>query len=230
MIGIISDIHGNEAALVAVLAALDDMPVRRILCLGDTGGYYCQINECCDLLRQRDIFSLRGNHDDYLATGAPCPRSNSANRCLDHQRAVITPENLAWLQSLEPAAQVEGLDLVHGGWQDPLDQYVQPSEACFADREGPAFASGHSHVACLWTGGGKTYCNPGSVGQPRDGDWRAAFATWDGAAFALHRVPYDLDATREAMARAGFEPYFTDNLAIGARIGGRIDSILTLGT
>ncbi len=220
MIGLISDIHGNFPALVAVLAALDQMPVRRVLCLGDTAGYHSQINECCHLLRERTVFSLRGNHDDYLATGRKCPRSTSANVCLDYQRETITLENLHWLESLSPAAFVEELDIVHGGWIDPIDEYVQPTDEYFATREGPAFASGHSHVALLWEGGRKRYCNPGSVGQPRDGDWRASFATWDGEAFALHRVPYDLGATKRAMVAAGFESYYFDNLTHGLRIGG----------
>jgi predicted phosphodiesterase len=228
MIALISDIHGNSPALVAVLAAIDRLSPKRILCLGDTAGYYSQINECCDLLRARGIFSLRGNHDDYLAGGSDCPRSTSANRCLDYQRKVISSENLEWLKSLKPRGVLEGLDIAHGGWNDPLDEYVLPSNDYFECREGSYFASGHSHVACVWRGKSKSYCNPGSVGQPRDGNWRAAFAIWDGSSFQLHRVEYDLEATCRSMREAGFDSYYFENLKSGARIGGRIDSLETL--
>lgn len=226
---LISDIHGNLAALQAVLARIDALGIARVLCLGDMGGYYPDVDAVCDLLRARAIPSLMGNHDWYLAGHVPCPRSDSANRCLDHQRATMRGDTLAWLQSLEPSAEWDGIRVAHGGWSDPLDEYVTPSEAYFGALDGRVFASGHSHVAQVWTGDGTgaavRYCNPGSVGQPRDGDWRAAFATWDGTEFTLHRVPYDVAATEAAMAAAGFDAYFYENLRLGARIGGRIDRV-----
>lgn len=225
MIAIISDIHGNYAALCSVLEQIDRLGVQDIICLGDVGGYYSQINQCCDALRERGILTLMGNHDWYLAAGRECPRSNSANRCLDYQRAVIRPDNLAWLSGLKPQAEVHGMHIVHGGWSDPLDEYVTPSSAYFADLPGRVFASGHTHVPCIWEGAGKLYCNPGSVGQPRDGDARAAFAIWDGAAFALLRCAYDISAIQSHMREAGFTPYFYENLELGARIGGRIDRL-----
>ena len=221
MIGLISDIHGNYPALQAVLSKLDELGVCEIICLGDIGGYYSQVNECCDALRARGIFSLMGNHDWYLVEGTDCPRSNSANVCLDYQRRVITAENLAWLASMSPSAEMHGIRMVHGGWSDPIDEYVRPSEAYFDALEGRYFASGHTHMPCIWSGNGKTYCNPGSVGQPRDGNPEAAFALWDGEKFELCRVAYDIKATQQAMAEAGFTSYFYENLAMGVRIGGK---------
>ncbi|MFV3315779.1 metallophosphoesterase family protein [Pseudomonas sp. BNK-43-a] len=225
MIGIISDIHGNFAALSTVLAELDRMGVDEIICLGDTAGYYSQVNECCDILRARGIFSLMGNHDAYIALNQPCPRSNSANACLDYQREVLSADNRRWLESLPERASLHGLELIHGGWNDPLDEYLEPSEAYFAEHPGRFFASGHSHVQFLWQGRDKTWCNPGSVGQPRDGDPRAAFATWDGQRFALYRIAYDIEAAQRAMAHAGFTDYFYENLAKGTQIGGRVSAI-----
>lgn len=222
MIGIISDIHANHVALSAVIKKLDDLGVTEIICLGDIGGYYCQINQCCDTLQQRNIFSVMGNHDWYLAKGEACPRSNSANVCLDYQRKVITPKNLAWLASLPERATVHGLDIVHGGWNDPIDEYVRPSQEYFSNLPGKYFASGHTHVQCLWSDGKKIYCNPGSVGQPRDGDPQAAFATWNGSSFQLHRVVYDIEKIQQEMALAGFSPYYSENLSSGASIGGRV--------
>lgn len=224
MIGIISDIHGNYAALSAVLAALDAAEIETILCLGDVMGYYPEVNECCSTLRQRNIHTLLGNHDWYITTGASCPRSDSANRCLDYQRRIIERDHLDWLKTLSPAAIFESLHLAHGGWRDALDEYVRPSENYFRGLEGNFFVSGHTHVPCLWRKDGMSYCNPGAVGQPRDGDPRASYALWDGRVFALHRVEYDISATQAAMRKAGFPAYFYENLNTGARIGGMVDS------
>ncbi|NIE74422.1 metallophosphoesterase family protein [Pantoea sp. Tr-811] len=228
MIGIISDVHGNYSALRSVLQRLDALGVEQIICLGDTAGYYCQVNACCDALRERGVLSVMGNHDWYLARQQRCPRSNSANACLDYQAKVISEQNLAWLDGLPLQAQVHGMSLVHGGWNDPLDEYLQPAQAYFEALPGRLFVSGHTHVQYLWQGQGKVYCNPGSVGQPRDGDRRAAFATWDGERFDLHRLEYDIAEVQQAMAEAGFTPYFYQNLENGTQIGGRISSIQAL--
>lgn len=222
MIGLISDIHGNYAALSIVLRELDKMGVEDIICLGDVAGYYCQINECCDALRERNIPVLQGNHDYYLTENVPCPRSNSANRCLDYQRRTIREDNLAWLALKRPQDFWHGISVVHGGWHDPLDEYLVPDAAYFAPLDGHVFASGHTHAQMKWRGPEKTYCNPGSVGQPRDGNPDSAYATWDGERFSLHRVAYDISNVRQAMAKAGFTDYFSENLEIGAMIGGKI--------
>ena len=223
MIAIISDIHGNHAALTAVLEAVDAQGVESIVCLGDVAGYYSQINECCDTLRARDVLCLMGNHDAYLVSGTGCPRSDSATRCLAYQESVITPENRAWLARLPDRASHYGVEMVHGGWRDPLEEYLRPSQAYFDAIPGKNFASGHTHVPIVWRGEQKTYCNPGAVGQPRDGDPRAAYALWDGEAFSLHRTEYDISLTQAQMAAQGFSPYFYENLSIGSRIGGKID-------
>lgn len=223
MIGIISDIHGNYEALQAVLEELERQNVTAIFCLGDVAGYYCQINECCEALRTRSIPTLLGNHDWYLASGEGCPRSNSANTCLDYQRQVITLDNLNWLKSLPENLVAYSINMVHGGWQNFLDEYITPSASYFAAREEPFFVSGHIHVPFVRSYPGKHYCNPGSVGQPRDGDPRASFALFNGEFFILHRVKYNIEQLQKTMIRAGFDEYFYKDLANGARIGGHID-------
>ncbi|MBY4731296.1 metallophosphoesterase family protein [Cupriavidus pauculus] len=222
MIGLISDVHGNAPALEAVLDSLDGMGVEQIVCLGDVAGYYSEVNACCAMLRARQVPTIMGNHDWYLGSGASCERSRSANDCLDYQRRVIEPDHLEWLRRLPRDMQVSGLRLIHGGWRDPLEEYLVPSDAYFEALDGTFFASGHLHVQYVWKGGQVTYCNPGAVGQPRDGDARAAFATWDGTEFSLHRVPYDVDRTAAAMQAAGFSEYYYENLYAGARIGGTL--------
>lgn len=217
-IGLISDIHGNYEALRTVLGELDRMGVSEIYCLGDVVGYYSQVNECCAALRERQIPCLMGNHDWYMAGGGFCPRSKSVNDCLVYQRSVITAENVEWLRGFAVHRTVHGLQMVHGGWADPIDEYLlEPSEEYFARIPGERFASGHTHLQSLHRfAGGKTYCNPGSVGQPRDDDPRAAFAVFDGD-FTLHRVEYDMQVVFDLMQKAGFSDYYYGCLKTGAR-------------
>ncbi len=113
-IGIISDIHGNYEALKVVLSELDKLGVNHIYCLGDVVGYYSQVNECCDELRNRNIPCLMGNHDWYLASGGFCPRSKSVNDCLVYQRKVITNENIEWLITFQIQKIIDNIHMVDG--------------------------------------------------------------------------------------------------------------------
>lgn len=213
----ISDIHGNFEALKAVLGELDGLGISRIYCGGDIVGYYTQINECCDELRARGIPAVMGNHDWYMAGGGFCPRSRSVNDCLVYQRKVIRADNLAWLQTLPVQMQIDRVRMVHGGWADPIDEYLKPSAEYFEKVEGEVFVSGHTHVQVVHKFGSKTYCNPGSVGQPRDGDPRAAFAVFDGEDFELLRVEYDMQKVFDLMEAAGFNDYYYGGLKTGAK-------------
>jgi len=227
MIAIVSDIHGNLPALRAVLDAAGRLGCDRIISLGDVTGYYAEPGKCIDLLIERGATQLLGNHDSYLVTGTGCPRSRIVNQLLEHQRKAVTPEQVRFLSTLKSRHDEGGNSFVHGGWTDPLDQYLyEISDSSFPDT-GERFFSGHTHVQILATVNGKTYCNPGSVGQPRDGDPRAAFATLEGQDIVLHRVEYDIDETVRAMREAGFEESrLWENLYIGTQIGGRRDKIV----
>lgn len=222
-IAFISDIHGNFEALKAVLAEIDRLGVEAIYCAGDVVGYYSQVNECCDMLRARAIACVMGNHDWYMAGGGFCPRSRSVNDCLVYQRKVISEDNLAWLKTLPLQLQVGEVRMVHGGWGDPIDEYLKPSADYFAQVEGRIFVSGHTHVQRLETYDGKTYCNPGSVGQPRDGDPRAAFALYGDGRFALHRVAYDMQPVFDLMQAAGFNDYYYGGLKTGSKVLRRLE-------
>lgn len=216
-IGFISDIHGNFEALKAVLSELDKLGITCVYCAGDIVGYYSQINECCEELRSREIACIMGNHDWYMVGGGFCPRSKSVNDCLAYQRTIIDDENLGWLKNLPTHKQIGDISMVHGGWTDPIDEYLKPDADYFAKVAGNRFVSGHTHIQTLQHFGEKTYCNPGSVGQPRDGDPRAAFATYDGRDFALHRVDYDMQKVFSLMEKAGFNDYYYGGLKTGAR-------------
>lgn len=215
-IALISDIHGNYEALKAVLANIDEMGIKDIYCLGDVVGYYSQVNECCDELRRRQISTIMGNHDWYMAGGGFCPRSQSVNDCLKYLNTVITPENLLWLKSLPVHREIGDLKMVHGGWADPIDEYLEPSEEYFSKVKGKFFTSGHTHRQLIKKFTDKAYCNPGSVGQPRDNDPRAAFAIFNGEEFSLHRIEYNMQPVFDLMKKAGFNDYYYGCLKTGA--------------
>lgn len=215
-VGIISDIHGNLSALLAVLAYLDVTGVKNVVCLGDTAGYHPQVNECIEILRERNIPSVMGNHDWYLSRGR-CIRSTLVNICIDYQRSVITSHNLEWLNSLPIEIEMYGIRMVHGGWSDPLDEYLQPTSRYFQQLRGSFFASGHSHIPQVFSLEGKTWCNPGSVGQPRDGNPDASFAVFDGENFVLHRIQYDIQQTVQACINAGLPKKVYGGLGNGSK-------------
>ena len=221
----ISDVHGNYSALCEVLNKIDNMGIQNIYNLGDVAGYYSQINECCDELKKRKILSVMGNHDFYLTTNTKCPRSRSANECLDYQRKIISSENLNWLKSLPQKMTVGKLNFVHGGWVDNIDEYLEPNTDYFENINGSYFASGHTHVQLSVKCGEKKYCNPGSVGQPRDFDNRAAFATFDGDNFTLYRVSYDIKKVGELMEKAGFNDYYYGGLFTGTKISNNLSKL-----
>ena len=220
MIAFISDVHGNYPALRAVIEKIDGLGCRTIISLGDVAGYYCFINECIDLLKSRNVLNLMGNHDFYLVSNSECPRSRSANELLAFQKKNIRPENQAWLGRSPANYDNEFFSCVHGGWNDPMDEYLLNIEPIyFAKLTGKLFFSGHTHIQQKISFGMKTYCNPGSVGQPRDGNPQAAFAILDGPAVILHRVAYNIDEIAAAMRSSGFDEYYYRGLYSGQAIG-----------
>jgi diadenosine tetraphosphatase ApaH/serine/threonine PP2A family protein phosphatase len=160
-----------------------------------------------------------GNHDWYMASGGFCPRSKAVNDCLEYQRKVITQKNLEWLRSNPVQRFVNNIHMVHGGWSDPIDEYLlDPSEGYFSKIEGEIFVSGHTHIQRLHIFGNKTYFNPGSVGQPRDRNSKAAFAILEKDVITLHRVEYDMDEVYRLMNQAGFRDSVYDALTEEERI------------
>ncbi|MDI9408455.1 MAG: metallophosphoesterase family protein [Candidatus Pacebacteria bacterium] len=217
-LAIISDIHGNYEALKSVLAAIDGQGISDIYCAGDVVGFYSQVNECCDELRRRKVQTVMGNHDWYMASGGFCARGKAVNDCLRYLRTVIRPDNISWLRGLPVQLFFEQIQMVHGGWSDPIDEYLIPSAEYFDRIEGRFFVSGHRHIQSVERFGDKLYCNPGSVGQPRDNDPRAAFAVFDGSEFTLHRVDYNMQPVFDLMDAAGFSDYYYRCLMNGTKI------------
>ena len=221
-LGIISDIHGNYPALSKVMDELSNWGCDEILCLGDVCGYYSMVNECIALLRDKNVITLKGNHDSYILGESKCPRSNSVNRCIEYQKNIITEDNKSWIAGLTSNIKTDRFFAVHGGWRDYLDEYIDSFDFQYAKsnmKDTNMFLSGHTHKQQLLQYGNLTYCNPGSVGQPRDYDSRAAYAILDDCGISLYRVAYNIDEIAEHMRVAGFSDYFFQNLYYGAKIG-----------
>ena len=89
MIAVISDVHGNYPALMAVLKKIDELGCKKIISLGDVSGYYCMINECIEEFRKRGITNILGNHDYYILGFGECPRSYTVNKITEYQRKII---------------------------------------------------------------------------------------------------------------------------------------------
>lgn len=219
-IALISDIHGNYPALQAVFDRIHLEDCDLVVSLGDVAGYYCMVNECVDLCRSNGVVNILGNHDYYLISSTGCPRSTTANICIEFQKRIITPENLEWLHESITTYRNAHYWFVHGGWNNSLDEYVESFDfSRFLGCGKRIFASGHTHIQHIQQAGHLTYVNPGSVGQPRDGDPRAAFAVIDSAGeVSLHRVRYDVDKITSVMTQNSFENRFFDGLYTGTRI------------
>lgn len=226
MIAVISDVHGNYPALKSVIQDIHKYGCERIISLGDIVGYYCMVNECIDLCRKENVVNILGNHDYYLISGDGCPRSYSVNICIRYQTSVITKQNIEWLKNSVDLIENEFFSMRHGGWKNPLDEYI--NEFSFEMVKGysqSVFASGHTHKQVIKKNKKKTYFNPGSVGQPRDYDSRAAYAIInDNSEVILKRIKYPINETIEIMRERGFQDRISECLLRGTRIGEEVDT------
>ena len=225
MIAILSDIHGNLPALKAVIKDALDKGCNRFISLGDVVSYYSQPAECIDLLIKYDAINILGNHDSYVLNDTHCPRSEAVTMIINRHKKMLNKLQLEWLKKSPKLLQEEDILFLHGGPNNPQDQYLYSvSKDIFPDGINTLF-SGHTHVQILAKFDNKKYCNPGSVGQPRDGDNRAAYATLMDGDVSLHRVSYDIDETVKAMKEAHYDSFYYENLYNGSQIGGRIDKV-----
>jgi diadenosine tetraphosphatase ApaH/serine/threonine PP2A family protein phosphatase len=237
---VISDIHANLHALEAVLADIDAGTPDNIWFLGDLVGYGPRPNECCELLRGRADVSLVGNHD-LVALGSLGLEDFNAEAAAAAQwtREQLSAETREFLESLAPSAGVEQAQLFHASARDPVWEYVLSEEAARATLHlttAPIVLVGHSHVALalsldgdelqggvaaagteLQLEGARRLLNPGSVGQPRDNDPRAAWLLLDfDARFAtFRRVAYPIERTQTEMRAVGLPESLAARLALG---------------
>lgn len=228
---VLSDIHSNLIALQAVLAELADAEIDRYLCLGDIVGYGARPNQCCDLIRELDAVSVRGNHDEAAVNPEKAEWFTApARACILWTRKQLREDNLEFLANL-PAREIvdDTLTICHGSVPDPDHYTVTPVDAILSFREmvTPIAFFGHTHYAewfvdtgdeqlpvehPLPTGGSlqingeyRYLVNPGAVGQPRDGNELASYAIYDDDAreIVIHRVAYDIAKAALQMQEAG---------------------------
>ncbi len=240
---IVSDIHANLSALEAVLS--DAKPFDRIWCLGDVVGYGPEPNACIETLREHDLVCIAGNHDWGVRGELDLAEfTPDARRAAKWTRDQLTLSSRDWLQSLPkripPQAGI--FTLIHGSPRDPIREYVlNPIVARinFSFFDTQICLMGHTHIPIVYRlhagdsaaavqtprmGEPMTICterfmlNPGSVGQPRDGDRRAAYALLDldRRTITHHRVEYDISATQKKMERANLPARLIRRLTVGA--------------
>jgi diadenosine tetraphosphatase ApaH/serine/threonine PP2A family protein phosphatase len=246
-LAIITDIHANLPALEAVLENIADASPEEIWCLGDVVGYGAQPDECTALVRDRCSICLVGNHDlavlDELDTATFSPAAATAVRWTQEN---IDDASVEYLAGLEPENGNLEVALYHASPRDPVWEYVLwPDQAaeCIRGQARRVSLIGHSHVALYFTadaedpddgrleasgaqaGAGteldiaerRWLINPGSVGQPRDGDPRAAWLELDTDEWTarFHRTPYDIDAAAESIVSSGLPEHLARRLYVG---------------
>ncbi len=249
---IISDIHGNEHALRAVLARIASMGLQRIVCLGDIVGYGPAPDRCLDLvIRHCDVVVL-GNHDLAVNNPRYVDQFNPiARQALEWTRDQLSPMHFdAFARWREIEYLGDTVTCVHDNpLPCPMTYVSDQTVAALAFRgvDTPICLVGHTHVPLVFEtnaanvedelsaqdvtayltrdgaahpflAGRRYICNPGSVGQPRDGDFRASFAVLDldARTFTVHRQEYDIAAAQLASQRCGLHPLLADRLAVGA--------------
>jgi predicted phosphodiesterase len=239
-VAVISDIHSNLPALEAVLADVDGESPDQIWCLGDIVGYGPYPNECVNVARERAELSLCGNHDLAVLGAIDVSEfSGDAGAAARWTRGVLGEPQAEWLRGLSPSAERPAVELYHGSPRDAVWDYVLSEQVALIsilETTAPLLLVGHSHVALAlgWDGNelsgglapegteidlsrGRWLLNPGSIGQPRDGDPRAAWLLIDDDAkqAAFRRVSYPIHETQAAIRERGLPEALAGRLAHG---------------
>jgi diadenosine tetraphosphatase ApaH/serine/threonine PP2A family protein phosphatase len=240
-VAVIADIHANLAALEAVLDAVAETGAEETWCLGDVVGYGAEPDGCAELVRERCSVCLAGNHDlAVLGSLDVSDFSEAAAAAVGWTRENARAETLEALRDLSPQGERAGIALFHASPRDAIWEYVlsvDQADACMDVQQTPLALIGHSHVALFFTrvadgdvraaqaadgarvdaADGEWLINPGSVGQPRDGDPRAAWLELDteSAGVVFHRTPYDIERAAASITSAGLPQQLADRLFVG---------------
>lgn len=238
---ILSDVHANLDALEAVLQDAARQGAEGFVCLGDFVGYGPEPNECVDRLRDRVSVALVGNHDLAALGRLDARRFNLfARAAVEWTRTQLRGGTRSFLDSLGARAEFEGMLLVHASPRDPVEEYILDWETAEDNFRAEAFSLclfGHTHVPIRFAHDGERtrvlallpntpvalephlrhLVNVGSVGQPRDGDPRAAYAVLDTKAgtIEVRRVPYPIEAVQRKMQACGLPRPLWERLAEG---------------
>jgi len=243
-IAIVADVHSNLEALEVVLRhAEEQKALEQVWCLGDIVGYGPDPNACLALLRRHNALTVPGNHDlaaiGLLSTEDFNPDAAAAAAWTARQ---LAPDERLYFESLTHVIPQGDFTLVHGSLRWPIWEYLySPAVALahFERQETPYSLVGHTHVPLLVMedddsrdgcqmnyledgtavelGDRRLVINPGSVGQPRDGDPRTSYAVYDVDArtVTVHRLEYDIAATQQKMTGAGLPAWLIRRLSRG---------------
>lgn len=235
---ILGDIHGNLEAFQAVLADAESQGITGYACVGDIVGYNANPAECLALIHSKNCISVCGNHDHY------CSHAISLNdfhplaaNVVDWTRSQLGKVDIDFLHNLKHVRVVHGFTLVHGTldmpekWGYVFDELE--AESNFSYQSTTVCFNGHTHQPAVFEKGGvvrrcdaavvkivlgkKYFFNVGSVGQPRDGDTRAAYVIYDTEAHEViyRRVAYDYTITQKKIIAAGLPERLAQRLALG---------------
>ncbi len=230
-LAVLSDIHSNLEALQTALDAIDARAVDAVYCLGDIVGYNADPAACVDLVRARCDGVVGGNHDAAVAREEGVevlPKDGRA--AARHNRAALSPEQLAYLAGLPLTLEAHGCTFVHASPDAPA-AWKRLSSYPLAHRQFEHFATdvcfvGHTHVPAVMSNklgvlsvrpGHRYLVNVGSVGQPRDGNPHLSFAVFDTETFDHEavRLPYNVDRAAEKVRAAGLPKRLAQRLHVG---------------
>ena len=235
---IFGDIHANLEALEAVLVDAAEHNCTDFVCIGDIVGYNANPAECLDIVRKLDCPVVKGNHDEEVGNITPLEGLNPlAAAAMQWTRDQLEEEDKEWLRDMRLMRQVRDFTVVHAtldspaAWGYVMNKFdamaslsYQFTQACFY---------GHTHVPVIYEKGesvvplppkemvletGKKYfMNVGSVGQPRDGDWRASYAHYEPKEkrVTYRRLEYDLQTAQKKIIDAGLPEMLANRLALG---------------
>ena len=237
---VISDIHGNFPALQTVL--MDAQPFDAVLCLGDMIGYGPNPNECVERVQEFPLTCIVGNHDwGAIGRADLLIFNNDARQALYWTQHELTTDNRNFLSDLPTTVRIDDLLLAHGSPREPIWEYlvdVRSAKENFVAYDFQVALVGHTHLplALEWSAGmnqarillpdweaplsltaRRLILNPGSVGQPRDGDPRASYAILDTEqmTWEFRRIPYAVEITQERMRARGLPQRLIDRLQMG---------------
>jgi diadenosine tetraphosphatase ApaH/serine/threonine PP2A family protein phosphatase len=243
-IGIFSDVHANLEALLAVLNAYQEVQIDRYICLGDIVGYGANPNECCQIVRDLTNLVVLGNHDAACSGRMSTEWFNAAARAaVEEHQHMLDAAHISWLAQLPYRIELDDMLLCHGSpYQQEKFPYILDETDVEAivqhvSNRQPLIFVGHTHRGTafivreqpalrIWENTCKTIqispenryvFNVGSVGQPRDGDWRPSYAVFDTEArtFELRRTEYDVDTASKKIARLGLPVTLGERLFLG---------------
>jgi diadenosine tetraphosphatase ApaH/serine/threonine PP2A family protein phosphatase len=235
---IFGDIHANLHALQAVMEDVREQNCTHHICMGDVVGYNAFPRECLKIVRDLDCPTVKGNHDEQASMDITQEGLNPlAEEALDWTREQLSSEDQHWLRRLPMHKLVRDFTIVHSTLDTPHRWgYVTnqlDAAANFSYQHTGLCFIGHTHVPRVYVRDSsvrtlpmdvlpihknqKYLINVGSVGQPRDGDWRAAYCIYDTDKneVRLRRVPYDLEGAQHAILSAGLPEKLASRLAIG---------------